>query len=138
LNGLIIAIVEMVLVYKLEGRRHVISYIRIGALLVGLSYLVLNIAPIFSVVVFSMLLVTAGEMLMFPFFNTVWIAKSKEHNRGQYAAVYTMAFSTAHVLAPTVGSQIIRHFGYDVLWYCLFTICSIAALGFHSFRKMKL
>jgi len=138
MNGLIIAVVEMIMVYKLEGKRHAVFYIGCGSILVGLSYLALNMGGTVGIVVFSMVVITMGEMLMFPFINTFWVARSKEHNRGQYAAVFTMSFASAHVLAPTIGSQIIKHFGYDALWYSSFVICSLAGIFFFSFRKVKL
>jgi predicted MFS family arabinose efflux permease len=136
-NGLIIAIFEMVLVYKLEGRRSALFYIGWGSVLIGLSFLVLNIGDVFAMVALSMLIITIGEMLMFPFTNTFWVARSKEHNRGQYAALFTISFALAHVLAPTVGSQIIKNFGYDTLWYTSFAICTVAAVFFFSSVKKK-
>src|SRR4029079_523226 len=83
LNGLIIAIVEMVLVYKLEGRRSSIQYISIGAVLIGLSYALLNLSlAALPVALISMFVITVGEMLMFPFINTFWISRSSDYNRG--------------------------------------------------------
>ena len=138
MNGLLIALTEMVLVYKIEGRRAATFYISIGTFLIGISYLVLNISATVNIVILGMLIVTVGEMLMFPFVNTFWVARSKDHNRGQYAAVFTISFAMAHVLAPTVGSQIVQHFNWDVLWYVVTAICIIAAVGFYSFGKYKI
>jgi predicted MFS family arabinose efflux permease len=138
MNGLIIAFVEMIIVYKLEGKRHAVFYISCGSILIGLAYLALSIAGTVGVVVFSMIVITSGEMLMFPFINTFWVVRSKDHNRGQYAALFTMSFALAHVLAPTVGSQIIKYFGYNTLWYTSFALCTIAGVFFFSFRKIKL
>ena len=138
MNGLLIALTEMVLVYKLEGKRPATFYVSVGALMIGISYLVLNISPTVNIVILGMLIVTIGEMLMFPFVNTFWVARSKDHNRGQYAAVFTISFALAHVLAPTAGSQIVQHFNWDVLWYAVTAICIIAAAGFYSFGKHKI
>lgn len=38
LNGLIIAVVEMVLIYKLENRRHALVYMMLGSFLIGTSF----------------------------------------------------------------------------------------------------
>ena len=138
MNGLLIALTEMVLVYKLEGKRGATYYISLGAFLIGISYLVLNISATINIVILGMLIVTVGEMLMFPFVNTFWVARSKDHNRGQYAAIFTISFALAHVLAPTAGSQIVHHFGFDILWYVVTGICMIAAAGFYSFGKYKI
>jgi predicted MFS family arabinose efflux permease len=134
MNGLIIVLVEMLIVYKLEGKRPATVYISMGSFFIGVSYLVLNINATIIIVLISMLIITFGEMLMFPFVNTYWVARSKGHNRGQYAAVFTISFSLAHVLAPTIGSQIANHFGFNVLWDTVTVICIIAAIGFYQFK----
>ncbi|MGZ3895695.1 MAG: MDR family MFS transporter [Flavisolibacter sp.] len=135
MNGLIIALVEMVLVYKLENRRNAVLYMTLGAVLIGSAFLVLNVSAHASTVLFSMIVITFGEMLLFPFMNNFWVKRSTEENRGQYAAVYTMSFSLAIVLAPTLASQIATRGGFTVLWIFNFLVCSLAALGFHLLKK---
>ena len=136
LNGLIIVIVEMVLVFKLEGKRSPVQYISTGAFLIGLSFLVLNLSlDGLTVALLAMIILTAGEMLMFPFVNTFWVSRSNENNRGQYAALFTMSFALGQVLAPTFGSQIVQHSGYSVLWYVVFALCIVASIGFYNFKK---
>ncbi|HWC54685.1 MAG TPA: MFS transporter [Chitinophagaceae bacterium] len=137
MNGLIIALVEMILVYKLEGKRRSTFYISSGAFCIGMAYLALTIAPVRGIVILSMLIITLGEMLMFPFVNTYWVAKSKEHNRGQYASIYTISFSLANMLAPTIGSLIVNFFGFNILWYTATGICTIAAFSFYRFQEIK-
>ena len=136
LNGLIIVITEMVLVFKLEGKRSPVQYISLGSFFIGLSYLILTI-PLagLTIAVMAMITITLGEMLMFPFINAFWVNRSSEHNRGQYAALFSMSFAFAHVLAPTFGSQVVQHSNYHVLWYTIFVLCSIASIGFYSFKK---
>jgi Arabinose efflux permease len=136
LNGLIIVVVEMVLVFKLEGKRSPVQYISTGAFLIGLSYLVLNL-PLagITIALLAMIILTAGEMLMFPFVNTFWVSRSNEYNRGQYAALFTMSFALGQVLAPAFGSQIVQHLGYNILWYVVFGLCIVASIGFYNFKK---
>jgi MFS family permease len=97
--------------------------------------LALNISPAFVFVLLQMIIVTLGEMLLFPFMNNFWVKRSNEWNRGQYAAVYTMSFSAAIVLAPTFASQMATLFGFPVLWIVNFIVCSFAALGFFLLKK---
>jgi predicted MFS family arabinose efflux permease len=135
MNGLIIAFVEMVLVYKLENRRSAILYMMLGSFFIGLSFLVLNISPAFVFVLLQMIVVTFGEMLLFPFMNNFWVRRSNESNRGEYAAVYTMSFSAAIVLAPTYASQVATWFGFPVLWIINFILCCFATIGFFTLKK---
>ena len=136
LNGFIIVLTEMVLVFKLEGKRSPVKYISFGAFLMGVSYFILNL-PLagLTLAVCAMLIITVGEMLMFPFINAFWISRSNEHNRGQYASLYSMAFACANIVAPTFGSQVVQHFNYQVLWYAIFVLSTIASFGFYNFKK---
>jgi predicted MFS family arabinose efflux permease len=135
LNGLIIAVTEMVLVYKLEKRGHPARYLVMGAFLIGFSFLVLNISSVLLLALASMMIVTFGEMFLFPFMNHFWVNRSTERNRGQYAAVYTMSFSLAITLAPTYAAVIQKFWGFPVLWICNFLLCTVAAGGFLSLKK---
>jgi predicted MFS family arabinose efflux permease len=137
LNGLIITFVEMVLVYKLESRKDPVIYMALGAFLIGTSFLLLNISPDFIFVLLQMIVVTLGEMLLFPFMNNFWVGRSNASNRGQYSAVYAMSFSAAIVLAPTLASQVVTHLGFPMLWVINFIVCCFAALGFFLLKKRR-
>ncbi len=135
MNGLLIAAIEMVLVYKLENRRNSLLYILCGALLIGLSFLLLGAGKTATIAVASMVVVTFGEMFLFPFLNNFWVNRSTEANRGQYAALYTMAFALATVLAPTLATQAAVRLGFPALWVIDCFLCTFAALGFYHLKK---
>lgn len=131
LNGVIIALFEMVLVYKLEGKRKNIVYIVIGVFITGLSFLMLNIPGLGAALALSMIvLVTIGEIFALPFMNTYWISRTQPANRGQYAALYTMAWSAAQTLGPMGGAQLADHFGFNVLWWVTGIVCILSAVAF--------
>ncbi len=131
MNGLIIAFTEMVLVYRLEHKRPDRTYIAWGILLMAASYLTLEInVPFVGIAILSMLFMTIGEMLCMPFMNAYWIARSNLRNRGQYAALYSMAFSAAQVVGPALGAQIAGSWGFHWLWAIVVSLGLIAAWGF--------
>lgn len=135
MNGLLIAAIEMVLVYKLENRRSSLLYITTGSLLMGFSFLSLGFGKTTTMAVVSMIIVTFGEMFLFPFMNNFWVKRSSESNRGQYAALYTMSFAAATVLAPTLATQLAAWLGFSSLWVVDFILCTFAALGFYFLKK---
>ena len=134
-NGLIIALVEMILVYKLEKKGRTMHYMVYGSVLIAASFLLLSIAPVFALVLLSMLIITFGEMLLFPFTNDFWVTRTNNFNRGQYAAVYTMTFALSHVLAPLFSSRIAMGIGFSGLFLIDFGLCLFAAFGFIWLRK---
>ncbi len=138
LNGILIAIVEMVLIYRLEGKRPVMYYITRGIVLVGISFLLLNLPGIGSLLAFAMIIaVTFGEILSMPFMNSYWIGRTNASNRGQYAALYTMAWSAAQTLGPMGGAQLVQHGNFQLLWYVTGGLCICAAWAFHLLNKQE-
>lgn len=137
LNGLIIAVVEMVLVYRLEGRRPYLHYISVGVLLVGLSYTMLNFnfIGVHLLAIGSSVVVTFGEMLSMPFMNSFWIRRTSPANRGQYAGLYTMAWSMAQVVGPLTGGQIAEQYGYALLWWGTGGICFLLSIVYLLMQK---
>jgi predicted MFS family arabinose efflux permease len=130
LNGIIIAFIEMVLVYKLEGKQKASVYIAIGCLLMGISFLVMILDRSLVVIVSAMLFVTFGEMLLFPFINDFWVSRTNKQNRGQYAAMFTMSFALAQIISPILSTQIAMTYGFNWLWLVNFILCCVAATGF--------
>jgi predicted MFS family arabinose efflux permease len=136
LNGLIIAFFEMVLVFRLEGRRHNLHYVFYGSSLVGISFLLLNILPLSVVMAFfCMILATTGEILTMPFLNSFWVSRTTDATRGQYAGLYTIAWSTAQVVGPAGGAEIADHIGFKPVWWLAGGLCFMAAMGFRRLRK---
>ena len=130
-NGLIIVFIEMVVVYKLEGRQRNSVYITMGTLLMAAAYCMLNVFLMTSFMAFVMIVfITFAEILAMPFMNSYWIGRSKPHNRGQYAALYTMAWSAAQTFGPMGGAQIAEHYGFNWLWWIVCGLSLVAALGF--------
>jgi predicted MFS family arabinose efflux permease len=131
MNGLLIAAFEMIVVHKLEGKRNPLQYVVPGIFLTGLSFAIYNMLPqVAGVALVSMLIITAGEMLALPFMNTFWISRTNANNRGQYAGLYTVAWSTAQVLGPAGGAIIAERWGFDVLWWAVGGVCTVACIGF--------
>jgi predicted MFS family arabinose efflux permease len=130
LNGIIIVLVEMVMINSLEGKRHPLIYIASGIVVTGSGYVLLNFLPPSAVAgILVVIIITFGEMLSMPFGTSFWVTRSSEHNRGQYAALYTMSWSAAQVVAPALGAQVIQHGGFRVLWWLLGAICAAVAVG---------
>jgi MFS family permease len=138
LNGVIIALFEMVMVHRIEGKRSPVFFITVGVLFIAASFLVLMI-PFGSPVLLGTLCIvffTVGEMFALPFVNTFVMSRANEFNRGQYAAGYMLVWSVAQVVGPTAGFYIAEHHGYNVLWLIL-TALLLACAYLYKFMKTE-
>ncbi len=138
-NGVLIALFEMLIVFKLEGKRPYLMLITTGTFLMGMAFLLLNI-PLenkFLVALLGVLLLTLSEMVAMPFMNSFYINRTTLQTRGQIAGMYTMAWSAAQVIGSSSGSYIAQHFGYYNLWYGTAALSVVAALGFYMLLKKE-
>ena len=134
LNGLIIALFEMITIFKLEGRMPSLHFISGGVMLVCVAFLILNVpfTNYGTIAVISMLFLTFGEILAMPFMNAYWIGRTMQNNRGQYAALYSVAWASAQTIGPYVGSLAAEHLGYKMLWFIVCSVCFILAFFYRS------
>ena len=131
-NGIIIVLLEMVLVYKMENKGKNGLLITTGVGLVGLSFLLMNIPGIgIPMALTAIIVVTLGEILAMPFMNSYWISRTQPNNRGQYAALYTMAWSAAQCLGPFLGAQVAGRIGFTYLWWIIAGMAFFAAYSFY-------
>ncbi|MFD1142077.1 MFS transporter [Larkinella insperata] len=132
MNGLMIVFTEMPLVYVIEKRysRFKVLIISTGVLLIGFSYLLLNIGQWAFLALPTVFFNTIGEMLAMPFMLSFTVERASAQNRGQYLALYSMAYAVAQITAPALGSQVVAWAGFPVLWGMVMGLCLVSAGGF--------
>ena len=137
MNGLLIVLFEMVTIFKLEGRRPLLHFISVGVILIGIAYLMLN-TPVVNksiLAIVIMFLFTFGEILSMPFMNSYFISRTLPHNRGQYAALITVAWASAQAIGPFIGGLVAENYGYKILWIGIGGICMLIAIFFRLLHR---
>lgn len=137
LNGLIITLFEMLIIFGLEGKRPSLQFIAGGVLLVCIAFLALTIpfANTALIAIIAMIFLTFGEILAMPFMNAYWISRTMQHNRGQYAALYSVAWALAQTLGPYAGAQVAEHLGYKMLWLFVAAVCLLLVIFYFRLQS---
>lgn len=128
INAVIVASVEMILIYKIQNLWSKFRFIALGAFLLGFCYFSLPFFKSIAWLVVINIIISFSEMFAMPFMNTFMNERSSESNRGEYAALYAMAWSIAQILLPVIATQTIANYGYDTLWM-LFGCITFVVLG---------
>ncbi len=137
LNGVIIVLLEMPLVYLAERNMTPFKIMKIGATLIGVGFLcfLLPLKLVGLIAALGIIILTLGEIYYMPF-ASAWVAtRSKAENRGQYMALYSIAWSTASIVAPASGFFLIENIGFDGLWIILSAIGLLGGLSFWILGK---
>ena len=133
LNGFLIFIFEMPLIKWLESSKNSMSkLILIGVLLTAMSFIVINLTGWIGVLVIGMILMSFGEMIVFPFSNSLALNRSAKGNQGQYMAYYSISFSIAHIFGHSIGMNLVANLGYTSTWNII-TLLAISSAAFMLF-----
>ncbi|MCE7068522.1 MFS transporter [Dyadobacter sp. CY326] len=140
MNGLVIALFEMILIQNLANRRPDSHYIILGTVFSGFAFSMLVMPLIMPVILAAaaVLFFTAGEMLALPYISTFVMSRATETNRGKYSAAYSVSQSVAQIIGPAAGGFIAAHWGYDVLWMALVMLSFCCAAGFGMLFQAKM
>jgi predicted MFS family arabinose efflux permease len=120
LNGFLIFLFEMPLIHYIEKKTlDKLKIITWSLVLFALSFLVLNTTMWIGILIIGMLLITVGEMLAFPFTNNFAMNRAPTGKEGRYLALYSMAFSFAHIFSAKTGMEVIDKLGFAANWFLM-------------------
>ena len=138
LNGFVIFLLEMPLVKWLENGKYTKSGLMLfGAILTALSFVIINLTSWVGVLVVAMMLMTIGEMIAFPFSNAFAMDRAKKGNQGEYMALYSIAFSFAHIFSHNSGMQLVNSLGFESTWNIVFGV-AVLCIVFLLILKLML
>lgn len=136
LNGFIIFLLEMPLIHYIESKLlNKMKIITWSLLMLAISFVILNVTTWIGILIIGMLLITVGEMLAFPFTNNFAMNRAPSGKEGRYLALYSMAFSFAHIFSAKTGMEIIDRFGYAANWYFMGGLGLLAVILMYWLQK---
>lgn len=130
-NGFFIFVFEMPLIHWFENlKKDKIKLVALGLFLVSLSFVILLTTSWIGVLFVSIILMTIGEMIAFPFSNAFAMERGKKGNQGEYMAMYAISFSLASIFSHNSGMQMISFVGYELTWLfmTIFAFLGVAIL----------
>ncbi len=129
INTIIIALVEIPLIHRLE-KFNKFLIMSIGALLLCIGFGILPFGSSYRFAVFSLIIWTFGEIIIFPNLASVISNRADEDNVGKYMGYYSLAFAIAFSTAPIFGTFLYDAFSPNILWFFIGIIGIIISVGF--------
>lgn len=135
-NGLLIFLIEMPLIKYLEDRKSdIFNMMIIGTALVVLSYFLFNLSSWSGILWISMILISVGEVLVFPFSNAFALKRAERGKQGEYMTWYMVSFSVAHIFGHNSGMQMMDIIGFEWTWYILGGIGTLVMIILWTLRN---
>ncbi len=137
LNGFLVVLIEMPLITSLEKKqKNVFRYIVTGALCIPVSFLILRLGGgIMGWSVLFIFIITFSEIFCMPFMVNYTMSKPIHERQGQYAALYSISYGLANIIAPLIGLGIADKYGFEMMFYFFIAMGLIVAVGFLWLNK---
>ena len=100
-------------------------------------FMLLLPGPVKIIAIAMIILITIGEISSMPFMNSFWSLRSDDKNRGQYAALFTMAWGIAQTFGPFLSSLLVDATSFTVLYIVVGGLLLIASFGFFRLSKLS-
>lgn len=130
-NTVVIVLFEMVLVHSLS-RRDPLKISGVGAFFFCAGLGLLPFGSGFAYVIFTVLVWTVGEMLVFPIVSSAIADRAPEASRGSYMGMLNLSFAAGFVAGPLAGTWIYERLGPETLWYACGALGFLLWAGFHA------
>ena len=137
LNGLLVVLIEMPLIYYLEKQKKNFSYIVRGCLCLPVAFgiIYLSNGNLMGAIVYTFVL-TMSEVFAMPFMMNYAMTRPAKERQGQYTALYSIAYGFSNILAPSLGLGIAQQEGFKNLFLMCILSSIVISIGFYLI-KMK-
>jgi MFS family permease len=128
LNGVLIVAGQLFVPRLVRGRDRSRT-LAVASLITGLGFGLTATADAAWLYAVTVLVWTMGEMLTSPSNATLIAELSPAATRGRYQGVFSLSWSAAAFLAPTLGGYVMQHAGNAALWLGAAAVAGVVALG---------
>jgi MFS family permease len=130
-NTLLIVLFEMPVIHKLE-KSNPLKIMRMGTIFFFSGFALLQFGNSYGYAIFTIIIWTIGEMLLFPLCASFIANLAFKSNIGRYMGLYTFTFSLSFAVGPFFGSLTYEHISPSALWSI------IGILGIFVWIRFKL
>lgn len=138
INGLVVILFQYP-VARLIGRFLLTRALILGSFLFGLGFLLLGWAGGFTLAIFSIVLVTVGEIIFAPSALTLAGKLAPVRHRGRYMGFFGLGQTLGWTAAPIIGGILLDVFPSEslVIWGIIAAISFVATAGFYWWANTK-
>jgi MFS family permease len=108
----------------------------LGALFFMAGFTMIGFVRGFAFFALAVVIVTVGEMVLFPTNKALAANFAPADMRGRYMAVYDLGWTIPATIGPAAAGLILDHYDPNLLWYLGGILCAVAALSFYALHLL--
>ena len=79
----------------------------------------------------AVIIITIGEMIVFPTNRVIATGFAPEDMRGRYMAIYDLGWTLPATIGPAAAGLILDHYNPHLLWYLGGALCALSAFWYY-------
>lgn len=129
INGLLIITIQPLVSPILNRYEHKIKMqLVVGVIVMMLSFVVIQFAESFTIFAVAMVIITLGEILVWPAIPAIASRLSPKGLEGMYQGIVTSAGSIGRMIGPFFGGIMVDQFNMEILLWVLCLIFILAII----------
>jgi MFS family permease len=104
----------------------------LGALFFMTGFVMIGVVGGFPFFVLAVIIITVGEMVMFPTNKALAASFAPADMRGRYMAIYDLGWTIPATIGPAAAGFILDNYDPNLLWYLGGMLCAVSAMSFYA------
>jgi MFS family permease len=129
INAIMVVLLQFWVTRRLEKYKPLLM-MAAGSLLYAIGFAMYGFIATFALFVLAMVIITIGEMVVSPFYQSLVASFAPEDMRGRYMAVSGLSWSISFTVGPYFAGLLLDSANPSLLWALAGTVGMIATLGF--------
>ncbi|MEF3280045.1 MAG: MFS transporter [Elusimicrobiota bacterium] len=137
LNGSIVILIQY-FIGKMIKEEKIIKALSLSCLFYAAGYLLFGYSRLYIMAMFSIFIMTIGEVIFSPSLSTLVSRVSPENKRGNYIGIHSMISDFGRAFGVFAGTFLIDNFSYyirEISWWFVAVVSIISSYGFSTLKK---
>ena len=103
----------------------------VGTIFYMIGFSLFGIVTAYALFAFNIVIITIGEMIVFPTSQALATNFAPEAMRGRYMAIFGLSWAIPSTICPSAAGYILDNYNPDLLWYIGGALCGFSTLAFY-------
>jgi MFS family permease len=104
----------------------------LGALVFMVGFTMIGVVRGFEFFVLAVIIITIGEMILFPTNKALAANFAPAEMRGRYMAIYDLGWTIPATFGPAAAGFLLDHYDPNLLWFLGGALCVVSAISFYA------
>jgi MFS family permease len=103
-----------------------------GTVFYMIGFALFGVVTVYALFALNIVIITIGEMIVFPTSQALATNFAPEAMRGRYMAIFGLSWAVPSTIGPGAAGYILDNFNPNLLWYMGGAICGLSVLAFYA------